>query len=150
MTTTRAAKYLNGADIGKKFSIQDGPAPRKILDIRHYSSRTEVSCFDPAIGTIVKALVLPEEEVTIYTPPSPPTDDPHGLNTKQEAPASTAGRRMIRDYRVWVKATRGGKTRRFDTSVTANSLQEANKQARETLDGYGYTDIKILSIRKEP
>jgi len=91
MTTKRAAKYLNGADIGKKFSIKGWPTPRKILDIRHYSSRTEVSCFHPAIGAIVQALVLPEEEVTIYTPPSPTTDDPHGLNTKSK-PATSATR----------------------------------------------------------
>lgn len=84
MTTTRAAKYLNGADIDKKFSIKGWPTPRTILDIRHYSSRVEVSCFHPAINKIVQVLIPREEEVTIYTPPSPPTDDPHGINTRKD------------------------------------------------------------------
>jgi len=88
MTTKRAAKYLNGADIGKTASFVYPPAftsrrvEVEIASIEHRAGQTKIR-----VPNRSWYWVPADHEVTLHTPQSPPTSDPHGINTKKDQQA---------------------------------------------------------------
>lgn len=85
MTTTRAAKYLNGADIGKTIELPTRPLrlTATIAQVEHTSDYTRVLLDPPAQNGVHTLTLRNTVEVTLTGEPSPPTTDPHGLNTRK-------------------------------------------------------------------
>lgn len=82
MTTTRAAKYLNGTDTGKTIT-----SPTRITGIiatvEHNVAYTRVRLDPPADDGTHALLLKHNSEVTVTGQPSPHSDDPHGINTRK-------------------------------------------------------------------
>lgn len=82
MTMIRAAKYLNGTDTGKRIQTADMPHPQRLVRVSHTRHGVEIVTSD-LHNIPTKTIMGHDIEVTITGQPSPPTDDPHGINTRR-------------------------------------------------------------------